>query len=672
MLTYALRSALTLALLYSGFLVLLSRETLHRLNRLLLLFSLATSLVLPLVHVTVDHPLSQLLMNREDEMVMEMAMTEDLPWTENHVGEERLVTTPAEAIAGRICWTDLLHHIYTAGMLLMLVVLLVRTLALLRMMHGGLRHTDTHGNTVILKRGDLPSFSIFRYIVMSVGDYEHHRHAILTHEQEHIRLRHTLDLLLLEAARVVQWFNPFIYLLGRDLQAVHEYEADEAVIKQGIDAQQYQQLLVMKAVGSRLQPFANNLRRGSLKQRINMMQRKKSPRWHAFRAMFIIPVTALAVYAFASPASSGDEPEMLQLSSLPESVWIDLRRAVLPTNSTAVANGFGDHQGRHHNGIDLRLKTGDTIRAAFDGRVATVENLPKTYGKYIILRHSDGLETVYAHLSAQLVTESQDVRAGDPIGLGGNTGRSTGPHLHFETRLNGKAIDPALMFDFKNHRVVAQTVGVDSSLTDLGSPGVVTVDGREITTKSEFEKAVPDEKIIESVVVLGSESATNLYGEKGKDGAIIIDTNQGEGIQDEPVFSVCEEMPKYEGGDAALMQLIARNIKYPEIAIEQDVQGRVMVRFIVEKDGTISQPQVVRSLGDNPAADAPQVTVTAYGTTDNPEDLRRAERRRIAAEVMDAEAIRVVRLTYGHWTPGRQHGQPVRSWFTLPVTYRLN
>ena len=684
MMTYALRSALTLALLYSGFLVLLSRETLHRLNRLLLLFSLAASIVLPLVHVTVEHPLSQLLMSHETETTVEMATTENLPIAEYNTTEEHPIAIPTEADGEGVSWTDLLHHLYIIGLLLTLTALLVRTLALLRMLHGGLRHTDAQGNTVILKRGDLPSFSIFRYIVMSVGDYERHRHAILAHEQEHIRLHHTLDLLLLEAVRVVQWFNPFVYLLGRDLQAVHEYEADEAVIRQGIDAHQYQQLLVMKAVGNRLQPFANNLRRGSLKQRINMMERKKSPRWHALSAVFIIPAAALAVYAFASPASNGDEPEMLQLSALPESVSIDLRHAVLPTGSTAVTNGFGDYYGRPHTGIDLRLNTGDTIRAALDGRVATVENLPNTYGKYVILRHADGLETVYAHLSAQLVAESQEVRAGDPIGLGGSSGRSTGPHLHFETRLNGKAIDPALLFDFKSRRVVARTVNVDTCLTDLGSPGVVTVDGQEITTKSEFEKAVPDEKNIESVTVLGQTSATSLYGEKGKDGALIITTRHAPGglpsddapgglpAKDDPVFTTCEEMPKYEGGDAALMQLIARNIKYPEIAIEQGVQGRVIVKFIVEKDGTVSEPQVVRSLSDSPAVDTPPVTVTANGTTGNPEEQQQAERRRIAAEVMDAEAVRVVRLTYGHWMPGRQNGQPVRSWFTLPVTFRLN
>ena len=136
---------------------------------------------------------------------------------------------------------------------------------------------------------------------MSVGDYELHRQSILTHEQEHIRLGHTYDLLLLEAMRIFQWFNPFIWLLGHDLRAIHEYEADEAVINQGIDAKQYQQLLVLKAMGNRLQPFANTIGRGSLKQRIIMMYQKKSNRWKMLKALFVIPTMGFALYAFATP-----------------------------------------------------------------------------------------------------------------------------------------------------------------------------------------------------------------------------------------------------------------------------------------------------------------------------------------------------------------------------------
>ena len=105
-----------------------------------------------------------------------------------------------------------------------------------------------------------------------------------------------------------------------------------------------------------------------------------------------------------------------------------------------------------HKGIDLKVQIGDTIRAAFDGKVRLTRNQGrrKGYGLYVIVRHSNGLETVYGHLSKFLVSPDQYVKAGDPIALGGNTGRSTGPHLHFETRYMGYAINPAAIFDFEN------------------------------------------------------------------------------------------------------------------------------------------------------------------------------------------------------------------------------
>ena len=115
---------------------------------------------------------------------------------------------------------------------------------------------------------------------------------------------------------------------------------------------------------------------------------------------------------------------------------------------------FGARWGRQHKGLDIKVYIGDTIRAAFRGKVRVVQYEGRGYGKYVVIRHDNGLETYYAHLSKQLVYEDQEVRAGDPIGLGGNTGRSTGSHLHFETRLCGVALNPALMFDFRNQDVV--------------------------------------------------------------------------------------------------------------------------------------------------------------------------------------------------------------------------
>jgi murein DD-endopeptidase MepM/ murein hydrolase activator NlpD len=126
----------------------------------------------------------------------------------------------------------------------------------------------------------------------------------------------------------------------------------------------------------------------------------------------------------------------------------------MPTDSRVVTSNFGSRWGRQHKGLDIKVYIGDTIRAAFSGKIRIVKYEPKGYGKYVVIRHHNGLETIYGHMSKHLVVENQEVKAGEPIGLGGNTGRSTGSHLHFETRLCGVALNPALMFDFRNQDVV--------------------------------------------------------------------------------------------------------------------------------------------------------------------------------------------------------------------------
>ena len=139
---------------------------------------------------------------------------------------------------------------------------------------------------------------------------------------------------------------------------------------------------------------------------------------------------------------------------LPDEYRIDLRDFHMPTPSRVVTSNFGARWGRQHKGLDIKVYIGDTIRAAFSGKVRIVRYEPRGYGNYVVIRHDNGLETVYGHMSKHLVRENQEVRSGQPIGLGGNTGRSTGSHLHFETRLCGVALNPALMFDFKNQDIV--------------------------------------------------------------------------------------------------------------------------------------------------------------------------------------------------------------------------
>ena len=142
---------------------------------------------------------------------------------------------------------------------------------------------------------------------------------------------------------------------------------------------------------------------------------------------------------------------------VPDTFRIDMTGFAMPTTNTKITSKFGPRRRRMHNGIDVKVYIGDTIRAAFSGKVRMVKYERRGYGKYVVIRHENGLETIYGHVSKQMVSEDQYVEAGEVIGLGGNTGRSTGSHLHFETRFLGQAINPALLFDFEKQDIVTDT-----------------------------------------------------------------------------------------------------------------------------------------------------------------------------------------------------------------------
>lgn len=158
--------------------------------------------------------------------------------------------------------------------------------------------------------------------------------------------------------------------------------------------------------------------------------------------------------SFLYPEWSNQYVHQYQDVVFPDSLVIIMKDFCMPTDSTRITDKYGYRPRRAnvHYGLDVKVLTGDTIRAAFDGKVRISRYERRGYGHYLVIRHPNGLETIYAHLSKKLVKENQIVRAGEPIGLGGNTGRSTGSHLHFETRILGKPINPAFMFDFPNQR----------------------------------------------------------------------------------------------------------------------------------------------------------------------------------------------------------------------------
>lgn len=278
LLIYSLKAGVCLAVFYLFFRLLLSRETFHAFNRLVLLGGVVVSFLLPLCVITVWRELPPLPAG---------LLT----------GAEPAAETPQAP--GAFDWRKLLGGIYAAGAVVALLRILWSLAAVRRLIRRGrCERLDDGTRLVHVTEGKTP-FSWGRWVVVSQEDLTGDGAAILAHERAHVRLHHTADLLLIDLAGCLQWFNPAVWLLRRELRTIHEYEADEAVLRSGVDLRSYQLLLVRRAAGGRAIPVANHFNPSKLKKRIAMMLQKRSPRRARARVLLLLPLVGLALGAFA-------------------------------------------------------------------------------------------------------------------------------------------------------------------------------------------------------------------------------------------------------------------------------------------------------------------------------------------------------------------------------------
>ena len=285
---YSLKVAFCLIAFYLLFKLLLSKETFHSFNRLVLLLIMVVSILLPWVKVTTAEP---------------TVIAEGMISIESVIASAEVVDseTPEGLTA-----IQLLFIIYIIGIAVFFLREVFSVFSLIRLIRRGTPLTagqagvSQRGVQVVVMKDEIAPFSWFRHVVLSEKDFRENPREILTHELAHIRLGHSWDLAVCNLLIIFQWWNPAAWLLKRELQNVHEFEADEAVIKRGVDAKQYQLLLIRKSVGERLFSMANNLNHQSLKKRITMMTTKKSSPWQKAKVLVALPMAALAVAAFAN------------------------------------------------------------------------------------------------------------------------------------------------------------------------------------------------------------------------------------------------------------------------------------------------------------------------------------------------------------------------------------
>ncbi len=280
LLTYTWRVAACLAVAWLFFRLLLGRETFCHLNRFVVLALLVLSFLLPLCVITV---------RREVPIPYEV-------WV--HATEVRSAAAPVSA-AAPFPWAALLGGLYLAGVLAAACRMVWSLAAVVRVIRRGRRERLADGVVLVRSPQPVTPFSWGRYVVLAETEPSEEVATILLHERAHVRLHHTWDLLFADLAGCLQWFNPAVWLLRRELCAIHEYEADRAVLEAGTDARTYQLLLVRRAVGTQAFVAANNFNHSKLQNRIAMMLKKRSSRWAAARALLILPLTAVALGAFA-------------------------------------------------------------------------------------------------------------------------------------------------------------------------------------------------------------------------------------------------------------------------------------------------------------------------------------------------------------------------------------
>ena len=572
---FIFKSAIVLTLLYSCYVVFLSRDTYHRFNRVVLIAITLLSLILPAFRISTQQPqaVHRALHEIEVEMTEGVVLDTYEPSTIAYSAE-----TEVKEHTGVPSFFLVVRAIYFMGLLVVFLRLVKCLVNTVRQMRGGLRLKDGQGNTVVVKAGDFAPFSFLRWIVININDYERNRESILKHEQAHIRFFHSYDILLLQFVKLLQWFNPFIYFLERDLKAVHEYMADEAVIHQGIDAQTYQLLLVSKAVGGRLQTLANNFNHSLLKSRILMMKKKPTPKAAALKSLCLLPVVVFSITTFAK---------------------------IIP------ADALEEAPADNHEFTSAKIESSETAQPLVE------EQIPIPEAEAEVPTTTDQPKPFTLHLVVD------------------QYGRILGFSHEGEPPASHPQVFPV---------------------------GYIFIDGREAT----LEEAM-NYKSYEPFEIIKNPQGSEKWNFKDKQGIVNFKTNQ-----DDVVFTICEEMPQFPGGDVEMMKFIAMNIKYPKEASEKGVQGRVLVQFIVEKDGRLTSPTVAKITGFDDVPCDTAIVVNAYNMSEQERKEFEAQNADLeaGAQALKDEAIRVVKLM-PNWLPGKQRGKAVRVKHTIPIMYRL-
>jgi TonB family protein len=617
-----LESSACLALFYLLYKLALSKDTFHRFNRVVLLSMLLLSVAIPFGAMLLEDAFRPVV---PVESISTTGL-EVMGFVSGPMPEK-----PFPTIGLLVLLTYFAGFLFFAGRLFRNWSLLVRLLrkCTFERQEGRIR-LYTHQQVVA-------PFSWMRSIVVSSKDLAENRDIILTHELAHIGLGHSWDLLVVDLCILVQWFNPAAWLLRQELQTIHEFEADDKVLLNGIDAKKYQLLIIEKAVGTRLYSLANSLNHGSLKKRITMMLKEKSNPWARTKYLVVLPLAAIALVGFARP-----EFTTLQARSAGE---IDL---VFRQESPAAPSAEDKSSGNSaqpfllaENNPELpkplivlddkiiqpAVTAGLDFRSAGQDEYAKALSIDPAQIKSIDVLKGEAAAALYgeAGRNGVLVITTTKAKTQEPVVE--------------NMQVSGKVVNAADQTPVAGVNIVE--FGADSRVMSATRS---RADGSfELTVKKSTDPLIfthiSYNKLrapIQKEMVVAIEKKKIMLDEAVVKAPKQVDAVPADDAAKKAPVIMVEQMPQYPGGDAALRDFIAINLKYPNIALDKGIEGKVVCSFIVDATGKVSDIKVIDSV--DPA--------------------------------LDAEAVRMIG-NMPKWIPGKQNGVDCAVQYALPIVFKL-
>lgn len=682
--SYLIKSTVWLTGFALVYLLFLRNERFFVLNRIYLVSGMIVSIVFPFFtwHYTVMMPSAPSIEVSELQMVGTADISEPFPTQ------------------------TLLLYIYLAGALYLLYRVTRQTMSVLRVIRKS--EILPYRSAKLIRTTEYPaSFSFFSFVFVNPSTSDTETNEIVNHEMEHIRQQHWIDLLLFECLCTLQWYNPMSWLYGRFIRQNHEYLADERALQRTTNPAIYRAALLNQMFGGPVITLSNSFNYSINKKRFNMMKQTIYSPIRKLKLLLVLPLMAVVFYAFATPEYkyvNGDEdqkpnytitqnkieiPFTNQLTKADlEAIKADLAKADMNvdySNLKFTSEGkleaisanitFKDGTGNSFTATELSSSNypifkkdlnggfGVNFSGVIMGKVlkpggsplqgatvviagTTVGTVTSSDGQFQLKDVPKDAELVVTFMGYEIVKVKPE--AGKPVNITMN------PLIidMEEVTVTALASTP----DTKNldgplgSSIKLQT---NSPLKFGNADGssaqpLIVIDG--VITDNTNVNNIPPETI-ESINVLKDASATAAYGEKGKNGVILITKKKGNSTSqkslidiniqhaanaNKDVYTIVEEMPQYPGGALALRKYLAYNIKYPRSAAEKGIQGKEFVSFVITKTGSVADARIIS--GVDPS--------------------------------LDQEALRIVQ-SMPSWQPGKQRGKEVDVQYTLPINFVL-